>query len=337
MKHQLHAVAVTVSVLAAVPTAGCAGAPGSPPVRGAASAPATGAAATRVAASAAANAQVSGGSACAGAPNSSVTHTVEVAGKVRTFIAHLPAGPAPGAKVPAIIAFPGRGEDAGRLEAYSGLDAVDAVVLYAQGLDGKGGKPSWEATPYLGAEAHDYEFAGDLVRWLAGSGCVDPARIGLAGKSDGAGFAASAGCTLDGVATVATVSGAFYQDVNHCSGRGRPVATLNMHGTADPVIPYDGNPDRGLYSTDAWLRLWQQRDRCTGAGTDQDLAPDVTSTTWSTCADSTVVVNYRIAGGGHTWPGASVSSGPGGTTHSIDAARTILDFLDAHPRTPATG
>ncbi|TQF01618.1 hypothetical protein E6W39_04380 [Kitasatospora acidiphila] len=277
---------------------------------------------------------VSGGSACAGAPNSATTHTIQVGGKSRTFIEHLPsaatAGTA-GAKHLAIIAFPGRGETDSELEAYSRLDGVNAVVLYAQGLNGEGAKSTWEATPYLGDSAHDYEFADDLVQWLAQAPCVDATRIDLTGKSDGAGFAASAACTISGVAAVATVSGAFYQDSNHCTASGHPLPVLNLHGSSDWVIPYDGNPARRLYGTDAWLQLWRQRDKCTGAGVEQALSADVTQTTWSGCADGSVVVNDRIAGGGHTWTVATAPSGPGATVGPIDSAQTIAAFFAAHP------
>ncbi|QUQ63924.1 alpha/beta hydrolase family esterase [Kutzneria sp. CA-103260] len=254
-----------------------------------------------------------------------------VAGQNRAFIEHLPAGFTAGTKYPAVIAFPGRGESDSQLQGYSQLDTVNAVVLYAQGLDGQGGKPTWEATPYIGAEAHDYEFTTDMVELLAGSPCVDAGRIALAGKSDGAGFAASAACTISGVAAVATISGAFYQQYNHCGASGNAVPMLDMHGTSDPVMPYEGIPSRGVYSIDAWLQLWQQRDQCTGSGTDDTIASDVVRTTWSTCASGVEVVNYRIIGGGHTWAGATTPSGPGGTTHSVDAAQTIACFLQDHP------
>ncbi|MFI9273176.1 alpha/beta hydrolase family esterase [Kitasatospora sp. NPDC052896] len=279
-------------------------------------------------------AAVSGGAACVGAPNSAAAMTMDVAGKQRAFIEHLPAGFDAGRRYPAIIAFPGRGESDSLLESYAQLDGVDAIVLYAQGLNGEGGKPTWEATPYAGDSAHDYAFATDLVQWLAGSSCVDAGRVDLTGKSDGAGFAASAACGITGVAAVATISGAFYQEQNHCTADGRPIPILNMHGADDPVVPYDGDPSRGLYSTQAWLRLWQQRDRCAEQGTDQAIAPDVTRTTWSNCSDGTEVTNYRIADGGHTWPGATAPSGPGGTTHSIDAAQVITAFFAAHPLAP---
>jgi polyhydroxybutyrate depolymerase len=269
---------------------------------------------------------------CASAAGSSTDRAMDVGGRTRTFIEHVPAGFAAGTRYPAIIAFPGRGESARELQVYSQLDNIGAIVLYAQALPGAGGQSAWESTPYQGAFAHDYEFAADLVRLLAGSSCVDPSRIDMTGKSDGAGFAASAACGIPQVAAVATISGAFYQGENHCAAGGHPLSILNMHGTSDPVVPYDGSRARGLYSTGAWLGLWRQRDRCTGPGLDRRLAPDVIQATWPSCIAGTGVVNYRIIGGGHTWAGATVPSGPGATTHSIDAAQAMAAFFTAHPR-----
>jgi polyhydroxybutyrate depolymerase len=270
-------------------------------------------------------------SACAGARGSSTTHTIDAGGVTRTFIEHEPSGFTVGPRYPAIIAFPGRGESASQLETYSQLDDVDAIVIYAQALPGTGGQTSWEGTPFQGASAHDYEFATDLVRWLAGSSCVDASRIDMTGKSDGAGFAVSAACGIAGVAAVATIAGAFYQEQNRCVAGGRPLAILNMHGTGDSVVPYDGNAAEGLYSTDAWIRLWLHRDRCAGPGLRQDIAPGIVQSSSPSCAGGTVVINDRIIGGGHTWPGATAPSGPGNTTHAIDAAQVMAAFFASHP------
>jgi polyhydroxybutyrate depolymerase len=275
--------------------------------------------------------EASAGTVCAGAAGSSISRAIDVNGRTRTFIEHVPAGFSADRRYPAIIAFPGRGESARELQTYSQLDGIGAIVLYAQGLPGAGGLPSWESTPYQSASAHDYEFAADLVQLLVGSSCVDQDHIDMTGKSDGAGFAASAACGIPQIAAVATISGAFYQGENHCAAAGRPLSILNMHGTADPVVPYDGSSTRGLYATGSWLELWQRRDQCAGPGTSQSIAPDVIRTTWPSCADGTEVVNDRIIGGGHTWPGATVASGPGATTHSIDAAQVMAAFFAAHP------
>jgi hypothetical protein len=92
---------------------------------------------------------------------------------------------ATGASSPRSSRFPGRGESDAELEQYSQLDGTDAVVLYLQPLAGAGGQPSWEASPYQSAAAHDYEFAADVVSWLDGPPCVDATRIDMTGKSDG--------------------------------------------------------------------------------------------------------------------------------------------------------
>jgi len=267
----------------------------------------------------------------AGQASTSV-RTMDVAGRTRTFIEHMPAH-AGGARLTAIIAFPGRGETAAELERYSGLNGTAAVVLYMQPLKGTGGQPSWEATPYQGPAAHDYEFAADVVHWLEGAPCVNPARIDMAGKSDGAGFAASAACLTPGVAAVATVSGAVYESDTRCAPAGRAISILNMHGTSDTVIPYDGSLTQGLYSTDGWIRLWRDRDGCEAEGTVATPATGVTQESWTACTDGAAVVNDRIVGGGHTWPGATAPSGPGATNEALDAAQAIASFFAAHPLT----
>jgi polyhydroxybutyrate depolymerase len=261
----------------------------------------------------------------------STVRTMDVDGRSRTFIEHTPAGLGDGRKFPAIIAFPGRGESDAELERYSQLDGSDAIVLYLQALDGTGGQPSWEATPYQTAAAHDYAFATDVVSWLADAPCVNPAQIDMTGKSDGAGFAASAACVISGVAAVATVSAAFYENYTRCGPSGRLISILNMHGTSDPVIPYNGSVAQGLFGTGGWIRLWVQHDQCPGPAENTSPAAQVTQVSWSSCHDGTAVVNDTIIGGGHTWPGATVSSGPGPQNETLDAAKVIAAFFAAHP------
>jgi polyhydroxybutyrate depolymerase len=270
------------------------------------------------------------GGACAVSGGTSTVRTMDVAGRKRTFIEHAPSGLGSG-KVPAIIAFPGRGESDAEFERYSQLDGIDAIVLYLQALDGIGGQPSWEASPYQSAAAHDYEFAADVVSWLENSPCVDTTRIDMTGKSDGAGFAASAACVTAGIAAVATVSGAFYESGTRCGPSGRPVSVLNMHGTSDPVIPYNGSVSQGLFGTGSWIRLWLTRDQCPRQAANTTPVAQVTQAAWSSCHDGTAVVNDTVTGGGHTWPGATLPSGQGPQNRTLDAAQAIAAFFAAHP------
>jgi polyhydroxybutyrate depolymerase len=322
------AVAGAVMALGAAVTA-CSAASSTPSASGAASAPAV--AATRGASTASGTSGTSGGACAVSGGAASMARTMDVDGRMRTFIEHVPPGLGSGSKVPAIIAFPGRGESAAELESYSQLDGTDAIVLYLQALDGAGGQPSWEATPYQSAAAHDYDFTADVVNWLESSPCVDVTRIDMTGKSDGAGFAASAACVTAGVAAVATVSAAFYENDTRCGSSGRPVSVLNMHGTSDPVIPYNGSAEQGLFGTGGWIRLWLQHDQCPGSAANSAPAAQVAQASWSSCAGGTAVVNDTVTGGGHTWPGATVTSGQGPQNHTLNAAQAIAAFFAAHP------
>jgi polyhydroxybutyrate depolymerase len=170
-----------------------------------------------------------------------------------------------------------------------------------------------------------------VVRWLDGSPCVDAKRIDMTGKSDGAGFAASAACVIPGIAAVAMVSAAFYQNGTRCGLSGRPVSILNIHGTSDPVIPYNGSAARGLFGTGGWIRLWLEHDQCPGPTVNTRPAAQVTQASWSSCRDGAAVVNDTVTDGGHTWPGAPVPSGQGPQNHTLNATQAITAFFATHP------
>ena len=58
---------------------------------------------------------------------------------------------------------------------------------------------------------------------------------------------------------------------------------------------------------------------------------DVVAERWNSCQQGSTVVNYRINGGGHTWPGAKVTSGPGITSHTVSATALMGQFFSEHP------
>lgn len=88
---------------------------------------------------------------------------------------------------------------------------------------------------------------------------------------------------------------------------------------------------RNLPPIPTWLGQWAQRDRCTAGPGTFFTKDDVTGQRWSGCADGSVVEHYQVSGGGHTWPGAVRTSGPGKTTRTINATQLIWDFFAAHP------
>jgi polyhydroxybutyrate depolymerase len=227
---------------------------------------------------------------------------------------------------------------------YSGLESAAGargdVVITPQG---QGGLISHWSVPPLGDTNGDVDFVKAMLDTAERSLCIDPGRVYATGISNGAMFATLLACRLPGrLAAIAPVAGV---NATRVCPRGTPrVSVLAFHGTADPIVPYDGGPlFGGSVSLLADLRArpvedavarWAAFNGCTRRPKEGQVAADVTRVSYRGCADHEDVELVRIEGGGHTWPGAvSVLSGQlGATTTSIDATTEILDFFDAHRR-----
>jgi len=247
----------------------------------------------------------------------------------RTFLLHLP--PSYGRQPqPLVINYHGYTETTHVFAQYSNMavesDKADFILVYPQGEDNP---TTWDAG--IGAygptgDADDVQFTRDLIGYLEKNYCVDAHRIYVTGYSIGGGMAYRVACNLSTqVAAFATVEGAFYTAPGGCHPR-HPVPVLEIHGQADRFAPYTGNPPLRMEAVQPYLNNWLNWDECSNTTQTFFQQSDVTGVEWPHCADSTVVAQYIISDGGHTWPGASPRPSLGFTTHTIDANVVIWNF-----------
>ena len=260
------------------------------------------------------------------------TRTVTVNGVTRSARLHVPGSYDPSKPTPVILAFVGHGMPITKLEGFSGLDDGDALVLYPQpaGTDPQNG---WQGAPYASGQ-DDVAFVAALLDDIEAYACVDEKRVFAAGISNGAGFVSLLSCRMaDRIAAFAAVSAAMYPADNPPCQSVPAVPIVEFHGTADPVIAYDGGTSHGtaLEPVTQWLLEQAQRGDCAASPTRTSIGEDVTEEQWCGCQGRGALTHYTIAGGGHTWPGATQESGPGATTSTISATRIIEEFFDAHP------
>lgn len=264
-----------------------------------------------------------------------VTQSIESGGYQRTYRIHLPADYHSFVPTPVILTFGGRGESSTTIEGYTGFDDRDAIAVYPDGLTDAKGETSFEGAPYSPVGVDDVLFVSDLLNQLQGTLCVDPFRIYADGKSNGGGFTALLACQLDHrIAAFGMVSGAFYPQSTVGCGPGSPISLVEFHGTADTVINYDGDASRQGSTLPAimdWLAGWAAHDHCASSPASTDIGTDVVKFAYADCAGASSVQHYRVIGGGHTWPGATVHNGPGGTTLTISATAIMWRFFLSHP------
>jgi polyhydroxybutyrate depolymerase len=266
-------------------------------------------------------------------------------GRDRTYLVHVPAvHPAHPALVVSLHGSLGDGAAQSRLTGFDALSDHDGfVVAYPDGVD-----RSWAdgrgADPAERQGVDDVGFLAALIITLERDDGVDPRRVYLTGMSNGAFMTQRFACERpELVAAIAPVAGTLGGDVPcHPS---RPVAVLEVHGTADPVVPYQGGRMTGrgggstILSAPQASALWRAVDGCRAApvvgvprpGSD---GTSVTVTRTVGCRDATAVELWTVTGGGHTWPG-----GPqylpvplvGRASDAFDASAAIWDFFAAHP------
>lgn len=161
---------------------------------------------------------------------------------------------------------------------------------------------------------------------------VDPERVFVAGVSNGAMMAYRFACErAERVTAVASVAGAVVIDPCRPS---RPVSVIEIHGTEDPLVPYEGGdpsvPEAGLNapytSTPEMVGRWAELAGCGPAGPAEAAGP-VTTQTWAGCQGGAAVRLVTVEGGGHIWftPGLGPANG------ALDATVTIGRFLDGLP------
>jgi polyhydroxybutyrate depolymerase len=248
---------------------------------------------------------------------------------------YLLAVPAQAGPRPVVIDYHGYQQSARQQDAYTGLSAEGTregfVVLTPDGYGGR-----WNFVRRAAVGPDDVTFAEAMLADAATRACLDQHRIGATGMSDGADMADTLACALPGrIAAVAPVAPSVFP----LTGCAAPVNYLEIHGTADPIVPYGGGggdrppPFQGTEAQPVATRIaqWARLSACTGE-TSATLAVGVTADRL-TCPAGRQVELLSVAGGGHTWPGAvgpPPAAGLGVTSTAVNADQVVLRFLAAH-------
>lgn len=249
----------------------------------------------------------------------------------RSYIVHIPAVYKSDHPEAVVLVFHGHGGDATDTDANSGFSQLAEqrgfIAVSPQGLLDDDGLPFWASIGPIDYGIDDALFVSDLLTKLQTDFCVDPHRIYATGFSNGGGMSGFLACKMAGrIAAFAPISGNYYALPDGCHP-GRAVPILEIHGTADTIVPYQGisareNPVWPLPSIAQWLQDWATRDSCTKGPITFLQKSTVTGMQWTNCQKNATVVHYRVEGGGHEVP-SSLGD------HST--VTTLWDFFQGHP------
>jgi polyhydroxybutyrate depolymerase len=253
-------------------------------------------------------------------------------GATRTANVHVPASYDPSKPTPLVLNFHGYTSDGGQEALLSNMsakaDQAGFVVVYPQGLN-----QSWNAGACCGVSASsgvdDVGFVGQLLDELESRLCVDVHRVFATGMSNGGFLSHRLGCEMSTrIAAIAPVAGVL--GVPACNPV-RPVPVMHFHGTADPLVPYDGSPSLGFPSVEDTFTGWAARDSCAGSPATTFSKGDTSCASYEQCAGGASVTLCTVQGGGHTWPGGLPVPALGYTTTELSATDAMWTFFTQHP------
>jgi len=237
-----------------------------------------------------------------------------------------------------IILLHGFGANGDEQALYFGLaqvaDAHGIIFATPNGTTNDQGKRFWNATDACcapsGSDVDDSQYLANVIQDVESRYSVDPRRVYVLGHSNGGFMAYRMACDhADLVAAAVSFEGAMLNRIGDCTPA-QPVSVLEVHGTGDTVISYNGgraSPESPPYPSAAQtVHDWARLDHC--SPTPVSLAPRelvrgqpaALVSDYPGCAKGTDAQLWTIPGGGHA-PGLN-------TTFT----EQVVEFLLAHPK-----
>ena len=220
------------------------------------------------------------------------------------------------------------------------------IVVYPQGVD-KGWNDG-RTEPYSTANKEhidDVGFILKIITELKSKYSIDNQRVFTCGMSNGGFMSARLGCELsETIAVIGIIAATMGEDYFSLCKPIKPIKVIEMNGTADPLVPYNGgelkvfNKSRGyVIAAEKSVEFWVSKNGCNKNPIIQQL-PDIVATDevtveksiYKSAESNNDVVFYKLINGGHTWPGGKQYLGKwiiGNTCRDFNACDEIWNFF----------
>ena len=233
----------------------------------------------------------------------------------------------------------GYGSTALRIRNYSSFNSLantkenNFILIHPQGAPMNTSLASssshWNSGGWtIGSDVDDVDFIDSIINLVSKKYNINNDRIYSTGMSNGGFMSYHLACNLSTkIAAVASVTGSISsQTLDDCSPQ-HSTSILQIHGTLDATVPYDGNSSLGMESVDDLINYWKNYNLC-------DLSPIITTINtinpigsyrhdkYSNCLNGVSIELYKIEGMGHTWPFLS--------SFGISATEKIWEFINTY-------
>jgi len=268
----------------------------------------------------------------------STTTSTTVVSTARAYSKFIPSSYSKGTSLPLVVLLHGYGATGAMQESYMKFESVAEtnkfILVYPDGTVDSSGKQFWNATDaccdFFSAVADDV-YLLSILKEMESNYSIDAKRIYFVGHSNGGFMSYRMACKYpDRIAAIASLAGASYFKTTDCGAKS-PVSVLQVHGTKDGTILYDGGQILGtsypgaVASASQWATFNQCTQNAVTRSTKFDLEPNITGdetsvTAWTNCQNSSEVELWTMEGAAHI------------PTLKSTFATKIWEFFAAHPK-----
>jgi polyhydroxybutyrate depolymerase len=257
---------------------------------------------------------------------------------LRPYSEFVPSSYSSKSPAPLVVLLHGYGSTGKQQETYMNFTAVAEqrgfILAYPDGTVDATGKQFWNATEVccnFFMDVDDDAYLISMLDDMESKYSIDRKRIYFVGHSNGGFMSYRMACKhSDRIAAIASLAGATFLNSSDCAAK-NPVSVLQVHGTSDTTILYDGGAILGKQypSASASVVQWATLDRCSNNAVLRadklDLVTTIAGsetsiTSWNNCRNGTEVELWTVDQGTHV-PALSTTF-----------ASKIYDFLASHPK-----
>lgn len=180
----------------------------------------------------------------------------------------------------------------------------------------------------IGSTVDDVDFIDTIIELVSQKYDLNQNRIYSTGMSNGGFMSYHLACNLSSkIAAVASVTGSMSSETYESCNPDHPTSILQVHGSIDVTVPFQGNSALGMRSVNDVMDYWKLYNACDVDPTSIiidyfDIEIAVQHDTYSNCLNDVHVELYKIEGMGHTWPYKG--------RYGISATEIIWEFINTY-------
>jgi len=273
----------------------------------------------------------------------SVTKSFTHGGITRTYQIYIPAIYNASQPVPLVFNLHGYTSNATQQDIYTNFKAIadtaNFILVHPEGSiqPGTTNTQFWNIGVIQNG-VDDVDFIETLIDSVSAHYNINQRRVYSAGMSNGGFMGYMLACESNRFAAIGSVTGSMTLTMYTSCNPARPIPTMQIHGTEDPTVAYNGSAlNQGVEDV---VNFWVDKNNCntTPAIT---AVPNIVTNDGATAErylytggnNGHTVEFFKVTGGGHTWPGATIPIGV--TCMDFSASVELWRFFSQY-ESPAT-